>query len=62
MAASLVYRALHPADMKQTKELLKELVEGKQRLIKEQPEIYKNRADEADLKALEKVQEVYKTK
>ena len=62
MATSLVYRALHPANMKQTKELLKELVEGKQRLIKEQPEIYKNRADEADLKALEQVQEVYKTK
>ena len=62
MATSLVYRALQPATMKQTKELLKELVEGKQRLIKEQPEIYKNRADEADLKALEKVREAYQTK
>ena len=62
MATSLVYRALQPATMAQTKELLKELTEGKQRLIKEQPEIYKNRADEADLKALEKVQEAYQTK
>lgn len=62
MATSLVYRSLHPANMKQTKELLKELVEGKQKLIKERPEIYKNRADEADLKALETVQEIYRTK
>ena len=62
MATSLVYRSLHSANMKQTKELLKELVEGRQKLIKERLEIYKNRADEADLKALETVQEIYRTK
>ena len=43
-------------------ELYCQIQEEKQRLIKEQPEIYQNRADEADLKALEKVWEAYQTK
>ncbi len=62
LATTMVYRALTPATMKQTKELLNELVSGKQLLIRERPEIYKNPADEADLKALEKIQENYRKK
>lgn len=62
MVTSLVYRATKPASMEQTKELLEELVQGKRRLLEKEPNIYKNRGDEADLKALETVWESYKRK
>lgn len=62
MVTTLVYRATKPASMEQTKELLDELIQGKKCLIEKEPKIYKNRADEADLTALENVWEQYKNK
>ncbi|RRD96112.1 penicillin binding protein PBP4B [Clostridiales bacterium COT073_COT-073] len=62
MASTLVYRALMPASPAQTKELLDELVLGKEEFIKGEPEKYQNKGDEADLRALKKVQAEYSKK
>lgn len=59
MVTSLIYRALHPASIDQTMDLLDGLVKGKEDLIKNQPQIYKNKGDQADLRALKAVQSKY---
>lgn len=62
MVTTLVYQATKPTDLEHTKELLKVLVDGKRMFIEKRPEVYKNRGDEADLKALEVVWTKYQDK